>query len=460
MALVNVRRPSSLIDKEENPITCPESMCITNSWAHTASIDVNESYFTVRGAAVILSHSQQSLCPTNNVRTEFLHEIEVHLQNMLRLLRPQDTLAMAVRLQNKNPHHARYLALVNCTEKVRESALIGFDCLGDEHISIGLTAPFSANANVELDGDAGILVELSSSAFYIFKPVSLQALWHVFQNLNKELRKLASPLTGTSPQYHNWLQFYQDSAIATADDALCSLWQTSLLDEAMRDDLKATANIVYTESIAELEDEAIISGKLKEIMQNSDLDEVTSRDIRKRLEAECTVSLPPYKEFIDRTIMFILGQMEKPSKIFDYLYLGTEWNAANYDELERNKIKYILNVSKEIDNFFPAHFDYLKIFIADDVTTSLVNIWQQTFKFIKMAKQKDSVLLVHCKKGISRSASIVIAYAMKEYGWNLDESYEFVRQRRSCIAPNTGFLEQLKTFAGMLSASRKSAVFQ
>ncbi len=33
----------------------------------------------------------------------------------------------------------------------------------------------------------------------------------------------------------------------------------------------------------------------------------------------------------------IMGQMEKASKIFDYLFLGTEWNACNWEELEANK---------------------------------------------------------------------------------------------------------------------------
>lgn len=63
-----------------------------------------------------------------------IDEIELHLQKMLSLLRPQDTLTMAVRLQrqNKHPNHARYLAIVTCTERVKESALIGFDCFGDQ----------------------------------------------------------------------------------------------------------------------------------------------------------------------------------------------------------------------------------------------------------------------------------------------------------------------------------------
>lgn len=137
-----------------------------SAWIKT-TIDVNESYFTVRGLAVILSHSQQSLCPLNSCNgqlnicwklvtfkiSEFLHEIEIHLQNMLRILRPQDILKMAVRLQNTNPNHARYLAIVSCTDKSKESALIGFDCVEDNQISIGLSIPLTSLTKIELDGE-------------------------------------------------------------------------------------------------------------------------------------------------------------------------------------------------------------------------------------------------------------------------------------------------------------------
>lgn len=33
----------------------------------------------------------------------------------------------------------------------------------------------------------------------------------------------------------------------------------------------------------------------------------------------------------------IMGQMDRASRIFDYMYLGTEWNASNLEELESNK---------------------------------------------------------------------------------------------------------------------------
>lgn len=59
--------------------------------------------------------------------------------------------------------------------------------------------------------------------------------------------------------------------------------------------------------------------------------------IRQTLEERLNLNLNEFKEFIDQEMLVILGQMDKPSKIFDYLYLGTEWNASNWDELRQNK---------------------------------------------------------------------------------------------------------------------------
>jgi protein phosphatase slingshot len=75
-------------------------------------------------------------------------------------------------------------------------------------------------------------------------------------------------------------------------------------------------------------------------MQSVDLDNVTTQDIRKKLKLEPQMSnvvMNDYKEFIDKEMLIILGQLDKPSKITDYLYLGTEWNASNWDELLKNK---------------------------------------------------------------------------------------------------------------------------
>lgn len=61
-------------------------------------------------------------------------------------------------------------------------------------------------------------------------------------------------------------------------------------------------------------------------------------------------------------------------------------------------------------------------------------------------------MLVHCKMGVSRSASTVIAYAMKQQRWLLDVALSYVRDRRTIIKPNEGFMKQLQTYSGILSA--------
>ena len=46
----------------------------------------------------------------------------------------------------------------------------------------------------------------------------------------------------------------------------------------------------------------------------------------------------------------------------------------------------------------------------------------------------------------------VIAFAMKEYGWSLEETLKFVRTKRAVVRPNKTFMRQLTTYEGILAA--------
>ena len=52
-------------------------------------------------------------------------------------------------------------------------------------------------------------------------------------------------------------------------------------------------------------------------------------------------------------------------------------------------------------------------------------------------------VLIHCRLGISRSATIAIGYLMWKHGKGRSATLEKVRQKRPCIRPNSSFLEQL-----------------
>lgn len=110
------------------------------------------------------------------------------------------------------------------------------------------------------------------------------------------------------------------------------------------------------------------------------------------------------------------------------------------------RISCILNVTAEIDNFFPDMFRYMNIPVIDNEETDLLRYFNDSYRFISQALKEDKNVLVHCKMGISRSATIVIAYVMKTRNWDLTRSLEHVKKRRTCVKPNPHFMKQLEVY--------------
>lgn len=50
------------------------------------------------------------------------------------------------------------------------------------------------------------------------------------------------------------------------------------------------------------------------------------------------------------------------------------------------RVGYILNVTREIDNFFPGTFSYHNIRVYDEDATDLLAHWNDTYNFIVKAK--------------------------------------------------------------------------
>jgi atypical dual specificity phosphatase len=64
--------------------------------------------------------------------------------------------------------------------------------------------------------------------------------------------------------------------------------------------------------------------------------------------------------------------------------------------------------------FADKNIEYLKLDIEDKSHQSLVEYFDEVFAFIR--KDKNTNVLIHCRSGMSRSASFVIAYIMKIKG--------------------------------------------
>lgn len=58
------------------------------------------------------------------------------------------------------------------------------------------------------------------------------------------------------------------------------------------------------------------------------------------------------------------------------------------------------------------------------------------------------------RAGVSRSATIVIAYLMAHMGWTLRESMQYVRTRRPIVCPNHGFMQKLADLDELLFGAK------
>eukprot|EP00753_Platysulcus_tardus_P000879 PLAT10766.1.p1 GENE.PLAT10766.1~~PLAT10766.1.p1 ORF type:complete len:287 (+),score=87.65 PLAT10766.1:572-1432(+) len=134
------------------------------------------------------------------------------------------------------------------------------------------------------------------------------------------------------------------------------------------------------------------------------------------------------------------------SEVLPWLFLGGERNANNLKELTvRTGCAYVLNAAAESINYFPERFTYLNASLWDDEGQSLAEQLPESLDFLRMVRDggKGNVL-VHCVQGISRSATIVIAFLMQDMKWPLRRAWAHVKSIRSIIRPNRGFMRQLQ----------------
>ncbi|XP_041808308.1 protein phosphatase Slingshot homolog 2b isoform X2 [Chelmon rostratus] len=453
MALVTVQRSPT-------PSTS-SSPCVSESGSgeddrRSQPRSISESFLTVKGAALFLPRgngsSPSSASRFSQLRSKHAGDIQQHLQTMFTLLRPEDNIKLAVRLESAHTQITRYMVVVstNGRQDTEESLVLGMDFSPvDSSCSVGLVLPLWSDTLIHLDGDGGFSVS-TDNRVHVFKPVSVQAMWSALQSLHKacEVARCHNYFPGSL--FLTWVSYYQSRV--SSDQVRINEWN------AMQDvqSHRADSPVLFSDIPTERElTERQIKTSLREIMMQKDLENVTCKEIRTELEMHMTCNLREFKEFIDNEMITILGQMDSPTEIFDHVFLGSEWNASNLEELQNSGVQYILNVTREIDNFFPGVFEYHNIRVYDEEATDLLAYWNDTYKFISRAKKAGSKCLVHCKMGISRSAATVIAYAMKEYGWDLKKAFDYVKERRTVTKPNPSFMRQLEEYQGILLASRQ-----
>jgi hypothetical protein len=127
------------------------------------------------------------------------------------------------------------------------------------------------------------------------------------------------------------------------------------------------------------------------------------------------------------------------------LYLGGSTVAKSLSKLEQREIKSIVNATlhDEVANWFHERNDderfpvliktpcirYFRIPIDDDSSVDLREFLDNAIRWMHQELLLHGNLLVHCEKGKSRSASIVIGYLMQYF----DLTFDQVSRQSPCV---------------------------
>ncbi|KAK6954986.1 hypothetical protein Daesc_002616 [Daldinia eschscholtzii] len=152
-----------------------------------------------------------------------------------------------------------------------------------------------------------------------------------------------------------------------------------------------------------------------------------------------------------------------PSRILDYMYLGNLGHANNPDLLKAMGIHQILSVGETAswrdgdleawgtDNVLAVEK------VQDNGIDPLTKEFEKCLEFIDRGRRNGTATLVHCRVGVSRSATICIAEVMRALNLSFPRAYCFVRARRLnvIIQPHLRFAYELLKWEEMLQLRRQ-----
>ena len=152
-------------------------------------------------------------------------------------------------------------------------------------------------------------------------------------------------------------------------------------------------------------------------------------------------------------------------------YMGSQIAAKNKELLKEHHVTHIIAIGWNLEKHFESDFKYLLLNRIEDRPSFLIlKQFKECFDFIDecFGSNANNKLFVHCHKGLSRSATVIIGYEMYKHkkGFNevLNESMALfayrlyahfennvvcstkVRENRSFVMPNIGFQVQLMQF--------------
>lgn len=147
-----------------------------------------------------------------------------------------------------------------------------------------------------------------------------------------------------------------------------------------------------------------------------------------------------------------------PDLVIDNVYLGslrTVQNKSVYDQL---LVSHVLTCGRNLKiAHMPPGVKHLVLEVDDNDTESINVHFSKGIDFIKDGVKGTAAgpsVLVHCFAGVSRSATMIVAFLMREKHMPFAAAMQHVKEQRPAANPNPNFIQQLKEFEKSCTASK------
>ena len=136
------------------------------------------------------------------------------------------------------------------------------------------------------------------------------------------------------------------------------------------------------------------------------------------------------------------------SLITDNIYISGYKYSIDYNYLKKNNFTHIINCAGGSNYFIPIKFNdfsYYTINLRDDSSSSIIEaiMWFLSFMHNIKSNNPNSKILVHCAEGISRAPALMCSYLMWKMNIDSKTAMNIIKEKRSCIDINIGFIFQL-----------------
>jgi atypical dual specificity phosphatase len=132
-------------------------------------------------------------------------------------------------------------------------------------------------------------------------------------------------------------------------------------------------------------------------------------------------------------------------EITPQLYMSGYDSACDSASLYKLGITHVVNLSSQhCPNSNFSEIQYSSFALSDNPEFNLIPHLDDILNLIVSQIRMGNRVLVHCKMGISRAPSIVMAFLIKSLGMTLDNAMNYVLNINSRVSPNLGYLIQLE----------------